>query len=684
MSDERKLAVEDREKIQRLLESGTLENVTLALSLIEETANTDDIARFFTKEVILDLICLADPVLHAFSIMRKCPNTLLVFVESLANPRIMTMRDYRMRNIKLSEFTTFSSAVLTELANAQGTLHLNGLTSLSNPVAESLSKHSGCLYLNGLTELSDAAESLSKHEGDLYLNSIKRLSDATAESLSKHGGDLYLNGLTELSDAAAQSLSTIKGFLFCNRLTRLSDSPGDVALADTLGKCSGTLDLIGLTELSGAAAESLSKHEGDLYLNSIKRLSDATAESLSKHGGDLYLNGLTDISFPAAIRLALHNNLHISTEIKLQIKKAVSARNKQARESAKTRQTALTKKQAVKLRTLFRSKDADNVLIAVELIDASEATQDDISDVLSSSVLSLLVNTWDVRVWNALAPLLLSYPNAKREFTELAEKRLHQQFESSYKQVNEAEGFLNDFYKDLTKPTALLELKFLDIIPGSLYLDLTELSDVAADSFSGQKGRLHLDGLTELSDAAAESLSKHEGGLCLNGLTSLSDAAAESLSKHEGEMDLDGLTELSDAAAESLSKHGDHDGNTRRADLSLNGLTSLSDAAAESLSKHEGFLDLGGLTSLSDVAAEILSKHEGGLRLNGLSSLSDATAESLSKYRGDLYLGVLTSLSDTAAQSLTKKEPKFRSWEIKLYNLPASAAKILRDAGHGE
>jgi hypothetical protein len=83
----------------------------------------------------------------------------------------------------------------------------------------------------------------------------------------------------------------------------------------------------------------------------------------------------------------------------------------------------------------------------------------------------------------------------------------------------------------------------------------------------------------------------------------------------------------------------------------------LSDAAAESLGKHEGTLYLGGLTSLSDAAAASLSKHEGDLGLNGLTELSDAAAESLSKHKGDLRLT--------------------------LGQLPPSAAKILRDAGHG-
>ena len=509
MSDERKLTEEDREKIQRLLESGTLENVNLALSLIEETAGQKDIADIFTMNVIVELICLGDSLFQATSIMMKCPITWKVFVEVLADPFIMTSRDYRSRNIDFCEFATFSSAALSDVLNEEYHIDLSGLTVLSTVTAEILSKHDGALYLRGLTELSDA----------------------TAESLSEHAGELSLSGLTELSNAAAKSLC----------------------------KHEGELSLSGLTELSNAAAKSLCKHEGDLYLNGLSELTDGAAESLSKHEDSLYLNGLNELSNTAALQLASHTSLETNAKIKRKIKKAVSKRKQQARKAASTGKTALTNQQKTKMRKLLRSKSAENVEVAVELIDISEATKDDISDVLSASVLSLLINTWDVGIWNSLAPLLNSYPNAKREFTELAEIRLQQQFESSYKQKNEADAFLNRFYKDLTRPLALLELKFLDIISGDLYLDLTELSEVTAQSLSGFDGDLFLSSITSLSDgpghiALAESLSKNEGYLNLAGLTSLSDAAAESLSKHKGTIDLDGLSELSDAVAERLSK----------------------------------------------------------------------------------------------------------------------------------
>jgi len=146
------------------------------------------------------------------------------------------------------------------------------------------------------------------------------------------------------------------------------------------------------------------------------------------------------------------------------------------------------------------------------------------------------------------------------------------------------------------------------------------------------------------------------------GYTAIEDSAAESLSKYEGDLTFH-ITELSDAAAESLSKH--------KGDLCLYGLTELSDAAAESLSKYEGYyISLNFLTHLSDAAAESFSKHEGSLSFSGLTELSDAAAESLA----------IRKVSSTTLPCNMAGGGHLR---LDLDNLPASAAKILRDAGHG-
>ncbi len=81
----------------------------------------------------------------------------------------------------------------------------------------------------------------------------------------------------------------------------------------------------------------------------------------------------------------------------------------------------------------------------------------------------------------------------------------------------------------------------------------------------------------------------------------------------------------------------------------------LTKEIAEQFLADDESVDLREFTAIEDEAAESLSKHESSLYLNGLTSLSDVAAESLSKHEG--YL----DFTD---------------------NLPESADKILRDAGH--
>ena len=133
----------------------------------------------------------------------------------------------------------------------------------------------------------------------------------------------------------------------------------------------------------------------------------------------------------------------------------------------------------------------------------------------------------------------------------------------------------------------------------------------------------------------------------------LTESIVDQFLEDGGSVDLSKFTKLEgDDVAKDLGEYAEY--------LDLNGLTELSDAAAESLSKNQGEnLDLDGLTELSDAASESLSKHRGGLGLRDLKELSDAAAESLSEMdSSNLY--------------------------VNLDNLTASAAQILRDAGHGE
>jgi hypothetical protein len=91
-------------------------------------------------------------------------------------------------------------------------------------------------------------------------------------------------------------------------------------------------------------------------------------------------------------------------------------------------------------------------------------------------------------------------------------------------------------------------------------------------------------------------------------------------------------------------------------------------------------LFFGTYTTIEDDAAQFLANCDKyTLIINDLQSLTDASAEALSEYPGDLRLLGLKDISDTAVEHLAKRS----NLTIKLHNLPASAAKILRDAGHG-
>ena len=81
-----------------------------------------------------------------------------------------------------------------------------------------------------------------------------------------------------------------------------------------------------------------------------------------------------------------------------------------------------------------------------------------------------------------------------------------------------------------------------------------------------------------------------------------------------------------------------------------------------------------------EIAEQFLADYR-SVDLSEFTEIKDAAAESLSKYKGWLNLDGLTELSDFAAESLSSK-PK-EELGINPDGLNASAAKILRNAGHG-
>jgi hypothetical protein len=387
--------------------------------------------------------------------------------------------------------------------------------------------------------------------------------------------------------------------------------------------------------------------------------------------------------------------------------------------------SVLTGNQLREVRTLLKSKEAENVKTAIQLLQSAEATRDDWSDVFSSRTISLMVNTWDVAVWNEVADGLEAHRHLHAEFGKLAVTRFNKLSEDTRlsfppyalesvkpslasilwkvikgrEPIRKGRRVETDLYADVyyliesgqEGPASGRGRKHGTAVP------LTSLSDVAAEIVRKWKGDLHLSNVTALSDAAAESLGKHKGRLFLDGLTELSDAAAVSLGNHKGNLFLDGLTSLTDKAAENLRKS---EPAKRSGGLNLKGLTELSDAAAKSLAMYRGELRLGYsfkndsrpgravglLTDLSDTAIESLSKHRGpgpdrhkrftndGLHL-GLTELSDAAAKSLSKYKGsDLDFVALTELSDATVKILSKYKGHL---ELNLTSLSDAAAESL-------
>jgi hypothetical protein len=375
----------------------------------------------------------------------------------------------------------------------------------------------------------------------------------------------------------------------------------------------------------------------------------------------------------------------------------------------------LTDDQLRKIRKLVKSKEATNVEMAVQLLQSAEATSDNWSDVFSSKTISLMVNTWDIAVWNEVAAGLEAYPNLYNEFSNLAAAR-YDELGPHRKRFSGLGHFIGSALTLANIPVVsmILNLVIKRTLPpksmqyyGTFEIGLgpngiTSLSEGGLRIATEYQGRLVLGGLTSLSEEESSLLGQRKGYLSLNGLTEVSESQIDYFSKHEGGLGLNGLSELTDTSAERLSKHGGK--------LFLNGLVELSDRAIASLSRHdpeklkfsqisdehwqkcivsEFSGGVGDSRHPNDVQRDIVLLNPDGsiwegntasLSLNGLQSLSAKAAKSLSTYKGKLSLTGLAQLCDNAAQYLAKQA----NLSINLGNLPASAAKILRDAGHGE
>jgi hypothetical protein len=169
-----------------------------------------------------------------------------------------------------------------------------------------------------------------------------------------------------------------------------------------------------------------------------------------------------------------------------------------------------------------------------------------------------------------------------------------------------------------------------------------------------------------------EVLVGHAGTSLQIGNTEITEEQARILLNYKGELHLSSVNQLSDDVAAIIADFGLH--------LSFDVLETVSDSAIGYLAGHPSSLYLGANFPLTKARANILCEHQHELAF-GHSSIPEEILVILAGHRGtELLLSELTDLSDTAAQHLTKHS----KLTLTLDNLPASAAKILRDAGHGE
>ena len=315
--------------------------------------------------------------------------------------------------------------------------------------------------------------------------------------------------------------------------------------------------------------------------------------------GHITLAGLTTLSDQAVESL-------IRAEAKIDLSEAVKTQVARVRRRKNRKTTSpgtgvLSNENQKKIKKLVKTRTAENIALAVNLLQSVEAPDSEWKTIFSSSTLSLLVNTWDVMVWNEVAAGLKSLKKLVKEFESLVVDRF---MNISSKEMDQAgiggnywgpderrQAFLAAFINDVRPPLVPIFHKMVDernLDLSSIQTLTPEAAEVIADCYE-----LDLSGFKVLPDEIASILGNC-GTLNLSGLTSLSDAAAGSLRKTTGEW------------------------------LDLSGLATLSPAAAKSLSQYKGSLDLSGLKSLSADAAERISRYRGRLVVSSLQFIWDA------------------------------------------------------------
>lgn len=396
---------------------------------------------------------------------------------------------------------------------------------------------------------------------------LLEISDKVAKVLSAYRRPLYLINLRELSDVAAKHLS----FHECG---------------GSINDCKVTLS--GLESLSNTAAKYLSKYKPD-------------DDSFAGRGFDVSLDGIKKISDEALTHL-LESEARFSFGDAL--KKRISRRRKElAKRNKSVAETALSTANKKKIMKLLKTKKAENVRLAINLLQ-SIGTEEDGRAIFSSAFISLMINTWDVAVWNEIA----AYLKPKKELYTKFQNTLIRRFRNlSLKEIRIA-GLSCNYWETSEEKQATFISAYINDIERPL---MPVFEKIAKESYMF----LDLSQFSSLTPNAVKLII-----LCsdanLAGLKSLPEDIAAGLSKSDV-ITLSGLTELSVEAA-------DHLGKSAAESLDLSGLQTLSAEVAAALSLFEGHLNLTGLNELSADAVRALSTNRGEISLSSLKVIVQA------------------------------------------------------------
>ncbi len=260
-------------------------------------------------------------------------------------------------------------------------------------------------------------------------------------------GPAAFDGFTMVSSSAVEKL-------LGNRPVRGSQS---------WGFGNNSLYLYSLEHLSDRHARMLSNSRCAISLPKVKTLSFNAAQALSMRdrAAGINLQGLCEVTNPVLGCLSKIPNLTTNGKISKAIRKYAAEERAKARKSSCSGPTNLTRKQDVKLRKLLRTKQVDQINLAIQLLHNAQATEADIANVFSTTIISLLVNTGNVEIFNSLAEQFKK-PSAVRD--ELQQLLI--------------EKMLNGHYRDIG-PSATKELCLL-ILETAACTELLELRTIAA------------------------------------------------------------------------------------------------------------------------------------------------------------------------------------------------------------